>query len=68
MSVSQYIDFFDDLGRRMQTVCAHSGHDRELECFLCSVWAYQLMQRGNAACILGIADDDFNRILCIGLI
>jgi len=53
---SSAIEFFDDLGHRMQTVC----QDKRARMFLIQRLSIE-MQRRNAACILGtIADDDFS--------
>jgi len=50
------IEFFDDLGHRMQTVC----QDTTARMFLMQRLSVA-MQCGNDACILGtIANDDFS--------
>jgi hypothetical protein len=49
------MEFFNDLGHRMKTVC----QDTRARMFLMQRLSVA-MQRGNAACILGtIADDDY---------
>jgi len=55
------IEFLNDLGHRVQTVC----QDTRVIMFLMQRLSVA-MQRENAACILGtIADDDFSTELCI---